>query len=294
MPAFTNSPRGIALALLAATLFALSLVSARISFNSGADPLSVMLIRFMLLAGLLWLWRNYRSSRREIPLRRKLACYAIGLSHFIGIGSYLLSTTYLPVSLAVIIFYTFPILVSISASLLQDTRLNWIQMTALVLAFFGLAIVMDVDISDINVTGLVFACTASIAIAINMLGSARLLKQVPMVDFNFYQTFAVILLCLAGILIKGKLSVPGNAAGWTAFGVMLVTFMIAFLSIYAAIRRVGAVGTSSIMNLEPVMTVLFAILLLNETFASHQLLGGLIVLLGVIIAQKQAYRVSSE
>ena len=285
---------GISLALLAATMFALSLVSARSSFDSGANPLTVMLIRFLLLAMLMWLWRLYRQTSTALHWRQKLGCSALGLTYFVGIGSYLVSTTYLPVSLAVIIFYTFPILVSISASLLQGMALRWGQIAALLLAFLGLTIVMDVNVEGINLTGLFFAVLASIGITVNMLGSAHVLKRVSTTDFSFYQSFTVVVLSLVGITLTGELALPADSAGWIAFVVMLIAFIIGFFSIYNAIRRVGPVTTSSIMNLEPVMTVLFAVLLLNEMFGFHQLVGGLIVLLGVIIAQQQSRKAASN
>ena len=56
----------------------------------------------------------------------------------------------------------------------------------------------------------------------------------------------------------------------------------------AGLRRIGAVRTSILMLLEPVVGVVLAALLLGETLVAVQVLGGALVLAGASLAQWRA------
>ena len=278
---------GALLALTGASLFALSLITARYSYDYGSEPQTVMFVRFLILASMMVLWRMRSGALTSIPRRDAVICSLLGVSYFIGIGSYLLSVAFLPVSLAVIIFYTFPILVALGAALNARRWPGLREISALLLAFSGLFIVLDVKLDDVQPVGILFAVTAALGVCVNMLGGGYILRRVPTTVFSFYQSTSVLILSAIALLFSGGLALPEAGPGMLAFGVMLIAFIIAFFSVYNAIRLTGPVRTATIMNLEPVMTVGFAIWLLGEQPGFDHLIGGLVVLAGVLLAQSK-------
>jgi drug/metabolite transporter (DMT)-like permease len=58
--------------------------------------------------------------------------------------------------------------------------------------------------------------------------------------------------------------------------------------LYAGARRVGAARASLISTVEPIYTITLAALLLGESLAPIQLLGGALILGGVLLAETGA------
>jgi drug/metabolite transporter (DMT)-like permease len=68
------------------------------------------------------------------------------------------------------------------------------------------------------------------------------------------------------------------------WGVVMGT-IAPFLLVLGSLRRIGAQRAGIVGTTEPLWAGLIGFLLLGETFAGAQLLGGFIVLAGVIIAE---------
>ncbi len=276
---------GLICAVISATGFACSLVMARITYDHGSNAQTIMTVRFALLALLMLSWNHWRGQSLRLAPRLALGCSALGLFYFIGIGSYLASVGYLPVSLAVLIFYTFPILIALLSATLARRWPQPLELIALLLAFSGLVMALDVQTEGLQLIGLIFAVCAALGVCINMVGSGYLLQHVPTTVFSFYLALSTCAVSGTVMLATGGLALPVDAPGWGAFSAMLGFFIIAFICTYKGIRLIGAVRMSTVMNLEPVATILIAVALLGESLLGQQLLGGGIVLAGILLAQ---------
>jgi drug/metabolite transporter (DMT)-like permease len=68
-----------------------------------------------------------------------------------------------------------------------------------------------------------------------------------------------------------------------AFG--LVATALAIQTFYAGVRRIGAARASIVSTIEPVYTITLAVILFGETLAPIQVLGGVLVLAAVLLAE---------
>jgi drug/metabolite transporter (DMT)-like permease len=68
-----------------------------------------------------------------------------------------------------------------------------------------------------------------------------------------------------------------------AFG--LVATALAIQAFYAGVRRIGATRASLISTVEPIYTIAMAVLLFGETLAPIQVVGGVLVLVAVFLAE---------
>jgi len=76
------------------------------------------------------------------------------------------------------------------------------------------------------------------------------------------------------------------AAAWPGLlGIAIVSTAIAVLTFYAGTRRIGAAQASLVSTIEPVWTIALAGILLGQTLTPIQLAGGVLVIVGVVIAQ---------
>lgn len=276
---------GILLSLSGATFFALSIVTARWSYDFNTNTQTIMFMRFTLVIAIMLYWNKSRKLSLKLPKDDALKCSILGGFYFMGIGSYLASVAYMPVGLAVLILYTFPILVILSSAIVEKRKPSFLQFIALVIAFVGLFIALDINTDKTQPIGITLAMMAAIGVTINMIGSADILKRVKFSLFSLYQAVIVATISAILVLSTGGLSLPNEPKGWVVMGVMLLSFVIAYLSVYTSLKIIGAVRTSTIMNLEPVLTIVFAIGLLQEQMTMEKLIGGAIVLFAILLAQ---------
>ena len=276
---------GYLLTIIAALSFACSLVLARVTYDYGSNPETVLVVRFSALAVLLVIWNTWRGKSLAIPPKLIALSMLVGLAYFIGIGSYLSSVAYMPVSLAVLIFYTFPILVTLISAAIHKHWPHPLQILALVIAFAGLILALDVETDGVQLIGLVFAVLASLGVTANMLSSAHVLKQVSTTVFSFYMALSTLLLSLVVTLFNGEFSPPHSTEGIIYFAGMLLFFFSGYICTYNAVRLIGPVLMSPLMNLEPIATSLLAVLLLEEVLLIQQVWGGAIVIFGILLAQ---------
>lgn len=276
---------GILLSLSGATFFALSIVTARWSYDYDVNTQTVMLIRFICVIAIMLAWNKNKSVSLILPKSDLIKCSVLGIFYFIGIGSYLASVAYMPVGLAVLILYTFPILVVFITAIVDKRKPSPLQFLALIIAFIGLFIALDINTDKTQPIGIFLAVMAAVGVTINMIGSANILKRIDFSLFSLYQATIITLISAIVILFTGGVSLPNSNQGWLIFMAMLISFIIAYLSVYTSLKLIGAVRTSTIMNLEPIMTIVFAIALLQEQMTIEKLIGGGIVLCAILLAQ---------
>lgn len=281
---------GIGLAIVGASGFACSVVLARMSYDHGTNAMTIMSVRFALLAVLMWLWSQWRGETRRIGAKLLLGCLAISVTYFVGIGAYLSSVAYLPVSLAVLIFYTFPILTALMSAALDRRWPRALELLALAAAFFGLLVALDISTADeqplnLHPLGLFLAACASVGVATNMVSSSAIMKRLDTSVFSFYLAIGACAISTAAALGGEGWHLPHGETGWWAFSLMLLSFCTAFVATYSGLRLIGPVRISTVMNLEPVATILIAVALLGETLGDSQLLGGAVVIAAVLLAQ---------
>ena len=92
------------------------------------------------------------------------------------------------------------------------------------------------------------------------------------------------LLALASGTSISPADVPGGS--WLPLlGLGLVATAIAIQTFYAGVKRVGGARASLISTVEPVYTIVLAMILFDERLTGVQIVGGLLVLFAVILAE---------
>jgi len=85
------------------------------------------------------------------------------------------------------------------------------------------------------------------------------------------------LLAAAGVAWQGGPHLPHAAAGWLGLGALTFLYGTAFTIMFTVLPKLGVVGNSAIMNVEPVFALLLAWAILGQTIAPVQVAGALVV-----------------
>jgi drug/metabolite transporter (DMT)-like permease len=96
-------------------------------------------------------------------------------------------------------------------------------------------------------------------------------------------TMGIVAAMALGVVgLQGGFRFPQANAGW--WGLLALTFLYgtAFTIMFTVLPRLGVVGNSAIMNVEPIFALVLAWAILGQSIAASQVAGGLLVV-GTVI-----------
>jgi drug/metabolite transporter (DMT)-like permease len=231
--------------------------------------------------------RSLRPARRDF-----IILCALG-----GIGYAGQSTLYFaalgrnPASLNSLLLYVYPIFVALVEWLVKRRPPSWAEWLAMALAAGGIVLTLGLDPASstgldvaIDPVGVAFVLLSAAGYALYFVGSEAVVHRVgPWLSTAWITSSAGVSFTLAGA-VTGTLDSQLDAQAITLILSMAVFSTILPLgTLLAGIRRVGPTTASLLSTLEPVFTVVAAVLLLNETLSSTQMLGGGLVLGAVLL-----------
>lgn len=278
---------GYAMVGIVALFFGIAPTFARLAFDGGTGALTLQVLRFALCAGLLWTLVLATRLPRRIPRGRLPAL--LGLAVLTGLSSYgyMTSVRHVPVPLASLTFFVFPLMVAPLSHLAGHEPLTGRRVLALAIGFLGLALVLGADFSHANPLGIGLAFGAGSCVALSFLLTRRLAHEIaPMVLSAQVTTIAGIAYVVL-VVADGGFEPPVDTRGWVGLVTNAVCYAVGLSFLYASIRRLGSVRVAVVVNLEPVISVLTAWIVLGQILAPLQALGAAVVLAGIALIQTE-------
>lgn len=270
----TNS--GILFAVITACGLGAITTQAKIFYADGGNALTLMLTRFFastLVFGLLLLLQRHSF---RVAKARRLPLLLLGLVWSGSMICYLVAVETIAVSLAVLLLYFYPLLVlgySISIGQLKPTA----PLIALFLgAFAGLYLALSGGELRIDPIGVGFAALASCGAAFTFVCGARVAPVMSPLLMTFWINAVGLLMILP--LMPDELLAPRAAAGALALSLATVFYLVAILSQFQALARLSAARAAFLLNLEPVVSILLARLILGESLSLMQSAGVVLVI----------------
>jgi drug/metabolite transporter (DMT)-like permease len=293
--AATKAISGTAFAtlLLIALMMGANHVAARIAFNHGVDVATAVAFRSLITAGVIVAILSLQRVRLAFTLRHKRMLPAIGL--LIGVQSLCLysAVARLPVALALLAFNTYPIWTALWARLIYGQRPERALLMAMPVILLGLALALDVfgAASGLGAAGQWARIGAGVAFALAAAGTfglALVVTQHEAGDVDGRVRTATTMgmaatVALITVGVQGGFHLPDAPAGWGGVAALTFLYGTAFTIMFTVLPRLGVVGNSAIMNVEPVFALVLAWLILGQSIAPVQVGGALIVVAAVMV-----------
>ena len=291
-PARALSTAAFATLLLIAALMGANHVAARLAFNHGVDVPTAVSFRSgatALVVGALLLIQRVPLA---LTARQRKALPLIGV--LIAIQSLCLysAVARLPVALALLVFNSFPLMTALWARVLYRHRPERALLIAMPVILLGLVLALDVlgAASGLGAAGQWREIGAGVAFALGAsttFGLALVLTQHESGGLDGrLRTFAtmamVALLAGAAVVWRGGLALPVAPAGWWGLALLTLLYGTGITILFTVLPRLGVVGNSAVMNVEPVFALVLAWLILDQHIAPVQVVGALVVVGAVI------------
>jgi len=257
------------------------------AFAAGANIVTIISVRFLLATLLLLLASRWRGVSLRLDLPSTFAVCAMGALGYGGMSLlFAMGLRLLPASLAGMLLYTYPAIVTLLAFLLREERPDRWKGMALLVCLAGLYLVLGVSSREASPTGVAAVLGAAGIYSVYILLGNRLLKRIdPLAAAVYICGSTGAAFALYGGL-AGSLQASLPLAGWLALlGITVFPTFLGIVGFLQGIRLIGASRASILCTLEPFLTVLLSCLLLGERIALPQILGGLLIISGVLTLQ---------
>jgi drug/metabolite transporter (DMT)-like permease len=273
---------GVVYVVLSALGFGSMAILARYAYAAGVDTPTLLLLRFVLAAVILW--AAFAAKRAALPRGRALLVLA-GMG---GIGyagqafSFFTALRFGSAGLAALLLYLYPALVAVLARVFLGHPLSRPQLLAVGMALAGSALTIG-RAPDGTALGVFFGLAAAFTYAGYILTGSRLPGGLTPTASSAVVITAAAAVYGAVALFRG-VHLPASAGGWLAVVAIAVASTALAISFFlAGLERLGPVRASIYSTLEPVFTLVLASALLGERVSGVRLVGGALILGAVVL-----------
>ena len=264
-----------------------------LALTGGSNPLTVVTLRTVMATLLVLTWLRFAGV--PLAISRRDAGRALIVAVPLALNNYMLNAAMgeIPVPLAVLIFYLWPALTTAASWMTGREPFRWRTAAGLALAFAGVALALNVELTAAQAKGVWLALGASVCWSVSFLLTGYYFRGRDTRAPTFHMSLMVLGFFLAAWLAGGEVRLPGTAPGWT--GIVGVGFFYAFalIGLFAATASIGPARSGFYMNFEPVASVLLAALILGQRLAPVQLAGAALVISALFLFRPPGFAPAS-
>lgn len=255
--------------------------------------IQTMLFWRFFIAGL-WMslfaiFRKEKTFKGVINQRTLLLTFLIGAVCYAGTsGSYFVATQYTGTGIAMVIFFSYPLIVAIFAWLANRSNMNKYLFASLIAMAAGLYLLKGNVHENVNWLGILFALLSALLYAVYIFGSKWLTQSTRSRASTIIVCMGAALLFFILAIATHSFKVANTFELWLyllAFGILATAIPIQLM--LEGLRTINPVHASILSVLEPLVTVGLGILLLGEGLSELQIVGCIIILISTIAVQFQ-------
>ena len=284
-PSGNASPAGDAVAFASAIVFATGITLVAAIYEDGANVHAVNLSRVLTFAAVMALTLAIRRMSPVLPPGQAVQCVLVGLLFCGELYGLLSSVRYIPVGLAMLIMYTYPLMIAVAGWVTGDESFTADRLLAILAAFAGLALALGTPDTEIDWRGVAWAVFTAVTFSALLIVSGRTMRNVDRRILMLYLTSTAAAIVGIVSLTAVSLEWPRTHQGWTLLAASTGLYVVASTLLYVAIKMIGPFRTAIIDNSAPIWAIVLAALLLGQRMNAAQLFGGALVIGAVLLVQ---------
>lgn len=269
----------------AALSFSATDILLKVVYADGMDVPTLLSLRGVLVVAFFWAWLRVAPPPVRHSPRQRWIALGLGLLFAGTMVGLLLAVSLLPVSIAILAYFVYPLLTGLAGAATRVERLGWPALLTALAAFGGLALMLGISLTELAPAGLACAFAAAICRVLSLLGTRAYLNGTDARLTTWYAMVPSTALFVAATLVAGTWHAPQTTSGWLAFAGVSVGSTLSTFLIYLSTNRIGPFRTALVMNLEPMMTALLSVALLGEVLTPLQGLGAGIMIAALCLFQ---------
>ncbi len=224
-------------------------------------------------------------SQKKPSFLIKIALFAT-LSFSGASAFYFLASQYIGTGVAMVIFYSFPVFVTLFAWLLEGWRFTIPTFISLLAVIIGLIFLKGKETVGLNIVGLGLGIIAALSYAIYVYSNKHIAKQLDVRVLTLLVCFGNTLLFLLVACYTHTLHFPNDWHAWIYLAAIAIfATVLPIQLLLSGLKYISPIKASLLSVLEPVVSVCLGFMLLHESMSLTQLLGIFIVITGALYIQ---------
>lgn len=278
-------------ALLATLCFSIAPTLARGLISGGAEPDTLLAVRFVVSAFLTSLTIVLtQPSLFRVDRRGLLAIIAIAFFNAASMFCIFRAFETLPASIGSMLLSATPIVVLILLAL-RGEKITPRNIVRLLLGIGGVVLLVGGPSENIDPRGVVLVLVAVLGFGIQFAIAQWYMTTYDSRTTALYVTMFMAILIVGWWWLQGEELPVYSSNQWIAALLLaVVSTYLARLCLYAGINRIGSGQTSLFMPLETLLSVTWSFLFLDERLTLIQWLGGILILVSALLALKRRGR----
>ncbi|WP_396600521.1 DMT family transporter [Algibacter sp. R77976] len=283
---------GIGIGVLGIVMFSSKAVMVKLAYNYNVDAISILLLRmlfsFPFYVVIAFFYKNQNA------LSKPSSKDYIWLVFFGIIGYYLASyfdfagLVYIKASLERIILFLYPTIVLLLNKLFLKQSITKTQGLAIGLTYLGIVIAFSDEVaisgSDTYLGGF-FILLSAITYASYLVGSGWLIPKFGVVKFTAYAMIVSCLCVFIHYILISEIDLFSFSKEVYILGFLIAVFatVIPSFLVSSSIKMISSSNFAIVAGVGPISTIVLAAIFLNERLTVLQLLGALVVIVGILL-----------
>jgi drug/metabolite transporter (DMT)-like permease len=270
------SVQGIGAALLGAIAYGANIPAARVAGQLGVDGATQMALRNVVLVGGILLVTLLLGRSLAVSAQNRPRLIAMGLAAGCTAMGYLSALSFVPVAVAVTLFYLFPLWLILAEPIVFRRRLAPRRLAAFAVAFLGIVLCVGPALGALDWRGVALAVVAGFGSAAMFLLQSGL-REDRVAIIAWTQTIAL-LVAIPVVAVIGLAPLASIEAAALPVAFSAIGFYLGFLLQVVAVSLIAPALAGLLFLVEPIVAILIAALVLGEALSVTQIAGITLVL----------------
>lgn len=251
-------------------------------YATGSNAPTIVMTRLALLLPIFLVYAWFARRPIRLPFRQRLFALCLGAITACQTLSIFTAYRYIPISLATLIEYTYPLLTLLAMRVLYGEALTLGRLAAFVASIAGVCLALRVDFAAIHPVGLALAFTSALLVGGRLIASSRFLRTSDPIRLLIHMQMGGLAIAIPVFGLSGRVVVPDAGIGIAALLGMSALSGVGTLLSLTAVKLAGPSRTAMAQTGEVVFTVALAALLLGESLTAQKAVGAALVLGAVL------------
>ncbi|NOY38295.1 MAG: DMT family transporter [Chlorobi bacterium] len=259
--------------------------------NKVFAPVTIVFFRLLISAGLLWLFTKFTGTRQPIKKSDWRHIFVLTLFNpFFYFFGESFGLTFVSSSIGSVIISLIPLFTPFAAHFFLKERLSLMNWLGIIVSFTGVVFILLVkntgEFSWQGVALLLFAVLCAVIYTVMLKKLSFRYNALTLISWqNFLGAllFLPVFLILDGRKLRFDMFSLNNL--WPVIALAVFASSLAFVFYAVGVKNLGAAKTNVFSNIMPVVTAIFAFILLGEALTFQKIFGIVVVIAGLFLSQ---------
>ncbi|MEG0641031.1 MAG: DMT family transporter [Clostridium sp.] len=281
--------KGFLFSIISSAAFGIGPSFAKIAYSNGSNPTSVLMFRFLIATIILFGYLMFNKINIKVSRKQFIMLFIIGiLGYTITTQTLFVSYVYLDMGLATTLHFTYPVIICVFSFFVYKEKISRPKLFSIILAGFGVYSLIAFEDQKLNTLGVVLSLISGLTYAITVIGLG--LKPIKPLDnkiATMYVSFGAFLgLLIYGLFDKSIILEYNTPIVLSYFGIAIISTILPIVLLLKSIEMIGATSATILSTFEPIVSILFGIILFGEQLTFALILGMVFIILSAIILAK--------